>query len=77
MALVKFSTVIAKVSHAMIVADHGLPGEREVGERLQDAADPQARRQRIGARHIAAGKSAEQRRGEADALDDRWRIRCA
>ena len=35
------------------------------------AADPEARGERIGAGEEAAGKAADQRGGEADALDDR------
>ena len=70
MALVKFSTTIAKVSHACVETDDGLPGERKVGDSLQDAADPETDRQRTGARHEPAGEAADQRCGKADALDD-------
>ena len=71
-ALVKFSSDDGEGQPGDVVADHGLPGEREIGGRLQDS--PPIHRQvgeRIGARDEAAGKAADQRGGEADALDDR------
>ena len=51
--------------------DNRLPGECEVGERLQYAADPQTGRERVGPRHIAARKPSDQQRHQSNALDDR------
>jgi hypothetical protein len=59
MALVKFSTRWQS-QPGEIAPNHGLPGECKIRQRLQDAADPQTRRHREGARHVAAGKSSEQ-----------------
>ncbi len=70
MALVKFSAVMAKASAHWLTPTSASQENDEIGDRLQHAADPQAGRQRIAPRHEAAGKAADQRRGEADALDD-------
>ena len=70
MALVKFSVTIATVSQAVSWPTTACHENARLADGLQDAADPQARRQRTGAGDEAAGKAAEQRRGKADALDD-------
>ena len=56
--------------HCGVGAGHGQRAEGEIGGRLQNAADPQAGRQRKRARNEAAGKAAEQQRGKADTFDD-------
>ncbi len=90
MALVKFSATMAKVSQAAFMPDDRLPGEREIGEPLQHAAEPQACRQRKRAGQKAAGEAADQRRRQSYAFDDggvfvarkseidhEWRGQCA
>ena len=52
------------------MADHRQPREAEVGDRLQEAADPQAHRQGKRACHETAGEAAGQRGDEAIELDD-------
>ena len=47
------------------------PHEDQVGDHLQDGAEPQRRGQRQRARHGAAGKAADQQRRQPHALDDR------
>ena len=54
----------------LINPHEGEPGERQVGNRLQHAADPQAHGKRVAPRDESAGKPADQGSGEADALDD-------
>ena len=55
----------------MLVPDQRQRAERQIGDRLQNAADPEAGGERQGARDETAGKAAEQQRGEPDALYDR------
>ena len=71
MALVKFSADDGERQRPFIDPDQRQPRERQIGDRLHHAADPQARRQRIAPRHEAAGEASNQGRGKADALDDR------
>ena len=68
MAPVKFSAMTVTTSAQWFEAHPGLPGESEVRRHLQERADPKAGRERIGARHEAADKAADQRCGQPDAL---------
>src|SRR5262249_30417173 len=51
-------------------ADDRLPGECQIGESLQDAADPKTRRKWKCARHVAAGETADQQCRKPNSLDD-------
>src|SRR5579872_1060283 len=53
-----------------VVAYDGLPGERQYRDGLQNAADPKALAQCEGPSDETAGKSAEQRSGEADTFEN-------
>src|SRR5262249_62195575 len=53
-----------------VVAEHGLPGESEIGESLRQTSDPEAGGKGINARKRPAGKTADQCRSESHALYD-------
>ena len=56
--------------HCRIRPDQGERAEREIGDRLQDAADPEAGGKRQSAGDETAGKPAQQQRGEPDTFHD-------
>src|SRR5262249_58186657 len=53
-----------------VVAEHGLPGESEIGESLRQPSDPEAGGKGIKARKRNARKTADQCRSKSHALYD-------